>query len=92
MQNVPYFSTNKYSVVFTSCGPHPAFQTGGGQLRGALASQGGPGAPQHQTMAQCTPPLQFQRGKQQHTTPTTPHQVLHHCVQVRLLRLVCFAQ
>lgn len=77
-------------VVFTSLCPHPGYQTGRRQLRGALASQGCSDAPQHQTMAQCIPPLQFHGEKQQHATPTTAYKVLHHCVQVRLLCFLCY--
>lgn len=62
---------------------HTFSQAGGGQLRGALAPQGGPGAPQHPARAQCAAPLSFCRAQRQHPTPPAPHQVLHYCLQVR---------
>lgn len=61
----------------------PPSQAGGEQLGGALAPQGGPGAPQHQVMAQCAAPLPFCRGQWQHPAPPSPHQVLYYCLQVR---------
>ncbi len=47
----------------------------------SLSSQGGVGVPQHPAVAQCPPHVRA--GSDQHcSTPTAPHQVLHHHLQV----------
>ena len=61
----------------------PFSQAGGVHLGGALAPQGGPGVPQYAAMGQCGAPLGRRRAQHQHPPPPAPHQVLHHCLQVR---------
>ena len=61
----------------------PISQAGGVQLRGALAPKGGPGAPRHPVMSECGATLRCHRAQWHHPSPPAPHQVLHHCLQVR---------
>jgi len=51
------------------------------ERRCSAPAQGGTGVPQHPAVAQCPPHVRA--GQEQHcSTPTAPHQVLHHHLQV----------
>ncbi len=65
----------------TKSNPSFCLQAGGMERRYPPPPQGGVGIPQHPAVAQCPPHVRA--GSDQHcSTPTAPHQVLHHHLQV----------
>ncbi len=65
----------------TKSKPSFCLQAGGMERRYPPPPQGGVGIPQHPAVAQCPPHVRA--GSDQHySTPTAPHQVLHHHLQV----------